>query len=72
MFWFVAAVVLTMIAIIDLTTNLHALVLRRLARRQVRIAPAEIRRWHRPIEVDPSVEVDQAILLRALHETPAA
>ena len=66
MLWFVIAVVLGMLYLIDLTTNVHLLVTRRLARRRAaRVAQTqdEFVPWH---------DVDRATLLRELHDTRAA
>ena len=76
MFWFVSAVVLTMIAIIDLATNLHVLLLRRWSRQRAqRLATAEVLYRHQPIEIDPALaalDLDTETLLKALHGVTAA
>ncbi len=72
MFWFVSAVVLTMIAIIDLATNLHVLLLRRWARNRARRVSCEPLLRHPTIEIDPTLDLDTDTLLRALHGVSAA
>jgi hypothetical protein len=64
MFWFVVATVFAMLYVIDLTTNVHLLVTRRLARRRER------RRAEVPIAVPSGA--DRSELLHALHEARAA
>jgi hypothetical protein len=73
MFWFVSAVVLLMIAIIDLATNLHVLVLRRLARRRAERRSSEVV-LHYPgaIVIDPDLDLDTETILKALHAAPTA
>ena len=71
MFWFVAAVVVAMVAVIDLMTNLHLLVTRRLRRRRVvRLATVAPVQHRRPMDSDPSLGVET--LLRELRDIPAA
>ena len=66
MVWFVVAVVLGMLYLIDLTTNVHLLVTRRLARRRAaRVAQTRD-------EFVPCHDVDRATLLQELHDTRAA
>jgi hypothetical protein len=72
MFWFVSAVVLTMMAIIDLATNVHVLLLRRLSRNRERRASSEPLLRHPAIEIDPTLDLDTDTLLRALHGVAAA
>jgi hypothetical protein len=72
MIWFVTAVVVLMLALIDLATNLHLLLTRRLKRRLDRrasrslseelVARAEAREHAATIDLDGDVET----LLRAL------
>jgi hypothetical protein len=66
MFWFVVAVVVTMLAVIDLATNLHLLVLRRLRRKRARRA-AQAPAWHPTLRIDPSLDEDPEAILKALH-----
>jgi hypothetical protein len=72
MLWFVAAVVVAMIAVIDLMTNLHLLVTRRLRRRRTtRVAlRAPVQHRRPPIDSDPSLGVETP--LRELRDIPAA
>ena len=71
MLWFVAAVVVAMIAVIDLMTNLHLLVTRRLRRRRaIRVALGGRVQHRRPMDSDPTLGVET--LLRELRDIPAA
>ena len=66
MVWFVVTVVLATLYLIDLTTNVHLLVTRRLARRR---AARESRTQD---EYVPVHDVDRATLLQELHDAQAA
>jgi hypothetical protein len=69
MFWFVTAVVIVMLAVIDLTTNLHLLVARRLRARAGRLTSTPTERLAQRAEAHraaATIDGDTGSILRAL------